>query len=64
VRYGRANRGPQACPGRLEFSILFVVYTERYREDGEEIVRIISVRKAERHEVKQYCKGTFSWSAA
>ena len=49
--------------GKLKFEILFVVYTERDYEDGEEVVRIISARKANRREVEQYYSKTFSYGA-
>ena len=45
--------------GKVSFGILLVVYTERFREDGEEVVRIISVRKANKKERKEYESRTF-----
>jgi len=46
--------------GKVHFGILLVVYTERASEDGEEIVRIISARKADKRERKEYETMTFS----
>lgn len=46
--------------GKVSFGILLVVYTERVREDGKDVVRIISVRKAGRKERKEYEARTFS----
>ena len=40
--------------GRSQLGILFVVYTERGYEDGEEIIRIISARKADKQERRDY----------
>lgn len=40
--------------GRVNFGILFVVYTERTYEDGDEVIHIISVRKADRRERREY----------
>lgn len=45
--------------GRVHFGILFVVYTERVQEDGEEAIRIISVRKANKRDRDEYEKMTF-----
>ncbi|WP_075184715.1 BrnT family toxin [Teredinibacter haidensis] len=46
--------------GKVSFGILLVVYTERVREDGKEVIRIISVRKAGRKERKEYETRTFA----
>jgi uncharacterized DUF497 family protein len=49
--------------GKVSFGILLVVYTERVREDGNDVIRIISVRKAgrkERKERKEYEAKTFN----
>ncbi len=46
--------------GRSQLGILFVVYTERGYEDGEEIVRIISTRKANKQERRDYESMRFS----
>lgn len=45
--------------GKVSFGILFVVYTARVKEDGKDIIRIISVRKAGRKERKEYESRTF-----
>ncbi|TQV74250.1 BrnT family toxin [Exilibacterium tricleocarpae] len=36
--------------GKSRLGILLVVYTERTYEDGEEVIRIISARKADKRE--------------
>jgi uncharacterized DUF497 family protein len=46
--------------GRVKFNIYFVVYTERVYEDGVEVIRIISARRANRKEREMYEKRTFS----
>lgn len=46
--------------GRSELGLLFVVYTERGIEDGEEVVRIISARKADKRERRDYETMSFS----
>ena len=46
--------------GRVSFGILLVVYTERVREDGKDVIRIISVRKASKKEREEYESRTFS----
>ena len=45
--------------GRVSFGILLVVYTDRYTEDGEEVARIISARKATKQERREYETRTF-----
>jgi uncharacterized DUF497 family protein len=50
--------------GKVAFGILLVVYTERVREDGQDVIRIISVRKASRKERKEYETRTFHIAAA
>jgi len=45
--------------GKVRFGILFVVYTERINENDQEVIRIISVRKANRKERKEYDNHTF-----
>ncbi len=45
--------------GRVHFGILFVVYTERVHDDGQETIRIISVRKANKRDREEYEKMTF-----
>lgn len=35
-------------------AVLFVVHTYREDHDGEEIIRIVSARKAEKHERRRY----------
>jgi uncharacterized DUF497 family protein len=35
-------------------TVLFVVHVYKEQIDGEEVVRIISARRAEKHEVKRY----------
>lgn len=37
---------------------MFVVYAERVTIDGDDIIRIISARKAERNEIRRYVYGT------
>ncbi|MDH5730612.1 MAG: BrnT family toxin [Gammaproteobacteria bacterium] len=46
--------------GRVSFGVLLVVYTDRYTEDGEEVARIISARKATKQERREYESRTFS----
>lgn len=50
--------------GMLKFEVLFVVYTERVREDNEEVVRIISARRANSRERELYRKHRFSSEVA
>ncbi len=45
--------------GRADFGILFVVYTERVYADGQEVIRIISVRKANKRDKEEYEKMNF-----
>lgn len=45
--------------GKSKLGILFVVYTEREYEGGEEVIRIISARKAEKDERRAYETMTF-----
>ena len=45
--------------GRVAFGILLVVYTERVNENGQEVIRIISARKASRKERMEYETRTF-----
>ena len=45
--------------GRVSFGILLVVYTERVNEDGQEVIRIISARKANKKERAEYESKTF-----
>jgi uncharacterized protein len=45
--------------GRSTLGILFVVYTERVLGDGQEIIRIISARKADKRERREYETMTF-----
>ena len=45
--------------GKVSFGILLVVYTERINENGQEIARIISARKASRKERQEYENHTF-----
>ncbi len=45
--------------GRVDFGILFVVYTERVYENSEEVIRIISVRMANADDREEYNKMTF-----
>ncbi len=47
--------------GRVSFGILLVVYTERVTEDGQEVARLISVRKASAKERQEYAMQTFSF---
>lgn len=46
--------------GKVKFNIFFVVYTERVYEDGLEVIRIISARRANKKERELYEKGLFS----
>lgn len=41
----------------LNMEILFVVYVERVREDGRDVIRIISARPADRKERRLYEHG-------
>jgi uncharacterized DUF497 family protein len=50
--------------GKYKFDIFFVVYTERSYEDGEEIIRIISARRATSKERKLYFDRTFPFMEA
>ncbi len=45
--------------GRVSFGILLVVYTERINQDGVEVIRIISARKASKRERAEYQTRTF-----
>ncbi len=45
--------------GMSKLGLLFVVYTERAYEEGEEVIRIISVRKANKREKRDYETMTF-----
>ncbi len=45
--------------GRVDFGILFVVYTERVYENNEEVTRIISARMANARDKEEYNKMTF-----
>jgi len=45
--------------GRVDFGILFVVYTERVYENNEEVTRIISARMANETDKEEYHKMTF-----
>ncbi len=45
--------------GKVHFGILFVVYTERVYADGEEVIRIISARLANKRDREEYNKMTF-----
>ena len=44
---------------KVNFGILFVVYTERVYEDNEEVIRIISARMANERDKAEYRKMTF-----
>lgn len=46
--------------GKSKFNIYFVVYTERVCEDGAEVIRIISARRANKKERELYDNMTFS----
>jgi uncharacterized DUF497 family protein len=48
--------------GMSRFGVLIVVYTDKVH-DSESDIRIISARKAERYEAKQYYNMTFSMGA-
>ncbi|PID43019.1 MAG: hypothetical protein CSA52_02015 [Gammaproteobacteria bacterium] len=45
--------------GRVSFGILLVVYTERVNENGQDVVRIISARMANKKERQEYESHTF-----
>jgi uncharacterized DUF497 family protein len=40
--------------GRVEFTIIYVAHTVKEEENGEEIIRIISARKATPREEREY----------
>src|SRR5690625_4890684 len=46
--------------GQVRFNIFFVVYTERVYDDGVEVIRIISARRANRKERELYKSGLFA----
>ncbi|MFT3929509.1 MAG: BrnT family toxin [Spongiibacteraceae bacterium] len=46
--------------GKAKYNIYFVVFTERIYEDGVEVIRIISARRANKKERDLYDKGLFS----
>lgn len=50
--------------GQLKFNVLFVVYTDRYLENGEVVTRIISARIANAKECELYHQGKFALGAA
>ena len=50
--------------GMLKFEILFVVYTERMLDGDEEVIRIISARRATSRERELYRNHRFSSEAA
>lgn len=50
--------------GVLKFEILFVVYTERAREGDDEVIRIISARRATSRERELYRTHRFAFEAA
>lgn len=58
----RSNYGEKRIQtiGKVSFGVLLVVYTVRVREDGKDVTRIISVRKAGRKERREYETRTFS----
>jgi uncharacterized protein len=45
--------------GKVKFGILLVVYTQRVNEGGQDVNRIISVRKSSKKEREEYEKRTF-----
>lgn len=45
--------------GNISFGILLVVYTDRSTDDGEEVARVISARKATKQERREYETSTF-----
>ena len=45
--------------GRVRFGVLLVVYTERFSDSGQEVVRIISARLANKKEREEYESKTF-----
>ena len=62
VRYLRHDYGEPRYQtiGRSKFNIYFVIYTERVYEDGAEVIRIISARRANKRERALYDNMTFS----
>lgn len=50
--------------GKSQLGILFVVYTTRVYEKGQQINRLISVRPAKKKEIKQYYNHTFTFGLA
>lgn len=50
--------------GVLKFEILFVVYTDRIQDGNEEVIRIISVRRANSKERELYRTHKFSSEVA
>lgn len=58
LRQGYGEKRVQTI-GKVRFGILFVVYTERVNEDGQDVIRIISARKANRKERQEYESRTF-----
>lgn len=50
--------------GVLKFEILFVVYTERMREGNEEVIRLISARRATSRERELYHTRRFAFEVA
>jgi uncharacterized DUF497 family protein len=45
--------------GSVRFGVLLVVYTERFNENGQEVIRIISARLANKKERRDYETRTF-----
>jgi uncharacterized DUF497 family protein len=50
--------------GILKFEILFVVYTERVQDGDEEVIRIISARRATSRERELYRTHKFAFEVA
>jgi uncharacterized DUF497 family protein len=50
--------------GKFKYDIFFVVYTERSYDNGEEIIRIISARRATSKERDLYITRTFPYTEA
>jgi uncharacterized DUF497 family protein len=50
--------------GAVQLHIYFVVYVERFYDGGEEVVRIVSARRATRRERDLYARRQFAEEAA
>lgn len=48
--------------GQFRYSVFFIVYTEKMYEDHEEIIRIISARRATNEEITLYYSRAFPYT--